>query len=93
MTKLMQWLLALSVLAGVYFALVLKKIQNQFVDDNEFLVQISPIILLGLFGVYSVVVVLYRTLTFNDCQEAADELQEQIKEAKADLRSKGFKFD
>lgn len=40
--------------------------------------------------VYSVTVVLYRTLTFNNCEEAAKELLEQIKEAKKDLRSKGM---
>uniref|UniRef100_A0A336MNV9 Dolichol-phosphate mannosyltransferase subunit 3 n=1 Tax=Culicoides sonorensis TaxID=179676 RepID=A0A336MNV9_CULSO len=93
MTKLLQWLLALSVFAGIYSAFVFKYVRNQFVDENEFLVQISPIILVGLFGVYSVTVVLYRTLTFNDCKEAADELQAQIQEAKKDLKSKGFKFE
>lgn len=36
--------------------------------------------------------VLYRTLTFNECKEAAAELMDEIKEAKSDLKSKGFKF-
>lgn len=36
--------------------------------------------------------VLYRTFTFNDCPEAAKELQEQIQEARKDLTSKGFTF-
>jgi dolichyl-phosphate mannosyltransferase polypeptide 3 len=34
-----------------------------------------------------------RVATFNDCEEAAAELQQQISEAREDLRSKGFKFD
>lgn len=43
--------------------------------------------------IYAVTTVLYRTLTFNDCKEAADELKREIKEARADLRTKGMKFD
>jgi dolichyl-phosphate mannosyltransferase polypeptide 3 len=36
-------------------------------------------------------VVLYRTLNFNDCPEAAKELMEQIDEARTDLRKRGMK--
>lgn len=42
--------------------------------------------------VYSVFTVLYRVFTFNDCPEAAEELQRQIKEARGDLTGRGFKF-
>lgn len=42
--------------------------------------------------IYSVFVVLYRTFTFNDCPDAAEEIQRQIKEAKADLATKGLKL-
>lgn len=41
---------------------------------------------------YSAFTVLYRVFTFNDCPEAAEEIQKQIEEAKADLAAKGFKF-
>ena len=34
-----------------------------------------------------------RVATFNDCEEAAKELQEQISEAREDLRKKGFNFE
>ena len=34
-----------------------------------------------------------RVATFNDCEEAAKELQQQISEAREDLRSKGFNFE
>lgn len=43
------------------------------------------------FGTVSAVIVLYRTLTFNDCPEAAKELQEQIKLARTDLKKRGLK--
>lgn len=54
-------------------------------------------LLCGIFSLlslqlYAVVTVLYRVFTFNDCPEAAEELQKHIDEAKADLSAKGFKF-
>lgn len=42
--------------------------------------------------VYAVITVLYRVFTFNNCPEAAEELQNQIKEAREDLTKKGFTF-
>lgn len=36
---------------------------------------------------------LIRVFTFNDCEEAAKELQVEISEAREDLRSKGFNFE
>lgn len=41
---------------------------------------------------YAAFTVLYRTFTFNDCPDAAKEIQKNIDEAKADLTAKGFKF-
>lgn len=43
--------------------------------------------------VYAITTVIYRTLTFNECKEAADELMKEIQEAKSDLKSKGFEFN
>ena len=34
-----------------------------------------------------------RVATFNDCEDAAKELQLQISETREDLRSKGFNFE
>lgn len=45
-----------------------------------------------ILQLYAAGTVLYRTFTLNDCPEAAKELQEQIREARKDLISKGFKF-
>lgn len=42
--------------------------------------------------IYSVSAVLYGVFTFNDCPEAAKELQNQIAAAKSELRQKGFIF-
>lgn len=51
-----------------------------------------PVYLLVVFGCYSLATVGYRVATFNDCEDAAKELQAQIKEAKADLKKKGLKM-
>jgi len=59
---------------------------------GKFILLPLPIHILGVFGIYSAFVVLWRTFTFNDCPEAAKELQSQIIKAKADLRKKGFKY-
>lgn len=53
---------------------------------------LSGILCFSSFQMYAVVTVLYRTFTFNDCPEAAEELQKQIEESKADLSAKGFKL-
>ncbi|CAH1976965.1 unnamed protein product [Acanthoscelides obtectus] len=41
---------------------------------------------------YALSVVLYRVYNFNDCKEAAQQLSEEIVEAKENLASLGFKF-
>lgn len=51
-----------------------------------------PVYLLVAFGCYSLATVGYRVATFNDCEDAAKELQAQIKEAKEDLKKKGLKM-
>ncbi|XP_019537100.2 dolichol-phosphate mannosyltransferase subunit 3 [Aedes albopictus] len=90
MTKLMEWLAVAAAFFAVYFSIVCRQVQHPVFDQYMFAIQLSPLILLVLFGLYSATVVLYRTFTFNNCEDAAKELLEQIKEAKKDLRSKGM---
>ena len=49
--------------------------------------QVTPSFILQLVNV------MIRVATFNDCEDAAKELQLQISEAREDLRSKGFNFE
>ena len=42
---------------------------------------------------YTYQLLCFRVATFNDCEDAAKELQKQIGEAREDLRSKGFNFE
>ncbi|CAD7090712.1 unnamed protein product [Hermetia illucens] len=60
-------------------------------DESSKIIML-PFVLVALFGVHSLVTILYRVFTLSDCTEAAQELQKQIKEAREDLISKGFKF-
>ncbi|XP_058117318.1 dolichol-phosphate mannosyltransferase subunit 3 [Anopheles ziemanni] len=90
MTKLLEWLVAAACFLSVYVAIILRQVKHEVLEQYMFEIQLSPLFLLVLFGVYSATVVLYRTFTFNNCEEAAKELMQQIKEAKADLRSKGL---
>lgn len=41
----------------------------------------------------SVSIIAWRVYTFNDCKEAAEELQQEIKEAREDLKQRGLKLD
>ena len=54
--------------------------------------KLLPVYTVVIFGLISAGIVIYRVLTFNDCPEANQELQKQIEQAKADLRSKRFIF-
>ncbi|XP_003230686.2 dolichol-phosphate mannosyltransferase subunit 3 [Anolis carolinensis] len=51
-----------------------------------------PAYLLVSFGCFSLAVVGFRLATFNDCEAAAQELQDQIREAKQDLARRGLRL-
>lgn len=91
MTKLMQWLLAVGVLATVWIS-ILKAERGGLASQYPQLALLWPLGLAFLFALYALTVIIYRVYKFNDCPEAAEELQQQIKEAKEDLKSKGLKF-
>ena len=106
----MEWLSLAAVVglvwAGAYTDTLLPQYKTQLLW--------SPVILVLLFGLFSVVTIIYRwqnglsfysierhptnvfacrVATFNDCEDAAKELQKQIGEAREDLRNKGFNFE
>jgi len=91
MTKLAEWLTGLAVVLAIWFSVLTQNLWNLSIDYPN-LTFLWPLLLLVLFGIYSVFVICYRVATFNDCPEAADELQKQIIEAKEDLKKKGLKF-
>ncbi|XP_055716545.1 uncharacterized protein LOC129810237 [Phlebotomus papatasi] len=92
MTKLMQWLAGLFAFLAIYIPLVTGMVDIECLRNFQYEVKILPIVIIALFGIHSVNVVLYRTFTIRDCNEAAEELQKDIKDARKDLIAKGFKF-
>lgn len=87
MTKLLEWLSCATVIFGVWFAAITSN--SIFVKEWHEIILFLPVIFLFLFGLYAATVVLFRVFTFNNCESAAVELQQQIEEAKKDLRNKG----
>ena len=91
MTKLMQWLCLLALIVGVWFAILTQNVGN-LATDYPNLSFLWPIGLVIVVGIWCLCLIVYRVLTFNDCPEAAEELQREIKAAKEDLKKKGLKF-
>lgn len=92
MTKFIEWLSALSLFLAVWSLTYSGSLFGPLSEEAKFQILLTPIYLLLTAGIISAGVVLYRTATFNDCPEAAAELRIQIKDAREDLISKGFKF-
>lgn len=92
MTKLVEWLVVVGTIAAVWASVAFGYIEGIPKKYQEAALPV-PIYLILVFGVYSVIVILYRVMTFNDCVKAAEELKAEIKEARKDLISKGLKID
>uniref|UniRef100_A0A3Q3XFL3 Dolichol-phosphate mannosyltransferase subunit 3 n=1 Tax=Mola mola TaxID=94237 RepID=A0A3Q3XFL3_MOLML len=92
MTKLLQWLFGVSALVAVWALLTFDLLDLSLPQTYREVAWPMPVYLLVSFGCYSLAIVGYRVATFNDCEEAAEELRQQIKEAKEDLRKKGLKM-
>lgn len=92
MTKLLEWLTLVGMFTSAWLTLLAGKVVDvppQFRMHVAFL----PVYAIVLFGLGCLALLVYRTVTFNDCPEAAEELRKQIKEARVDLAAKGFKFN
>lgn len=92
MTKLLEWISIASALFAVWYSLIGGYVKHPLIETNMNLILVSPIIFVLLFGLYAAAVVLYRVFTFNNCEEAANELKLEIAEAKKDLSDKGLKW-
>ncbi|XP_073179046.1 dolichol-phosphate mannosyltransferase subunit 3 isoform X1 [Lepidochelys kempii] len=92
MTKLVQWLCGLALLGTAWATLALDPLGLHLPLPCQQVLWPFPVYLLVAFGCYSLATVGYRLATFNDCEAAAKELQEQIREARADLSRRGLKF-
>lgn len=92
MTKLMQWLFGLTLLAAVWALITFDLMDLNLPQIYRDVAWPMPAYLLVSFGCYSLGVIGYRVATFNDCKEASRELHVHIKEAREDLKKKGLRF-
>ncbi|XP_038624575.1 dolichol-phosphate mannosyltransferase subunit 3 [Tachyglossus aculeatus] len=92
MTKLAQWLWAVALLGSAWAALTLGPGGRALPLPWHQILGPLPAYLLVVTGCYALGTVGYRVARFNDCEDAARELQAQIREARADLGRKGLRF-
>lgn len=92
MTKLLEWLCGASLIGAAWALVAFDPLDLSLPETYREVAWPMPLYLLVSFGCYSLATVGYRVATFNDCEEAAKELQQQIEEAKADLKKKGLKM-
>lgn len=76
MTKLMEWAFVATIFFSIWTVAITGNIKSPLLNKWETVILYLPVILIFLFGLYAATVVLYRVFTFNNCEEAAAELQE-----------------
>ncbi|XP_068622751.1 dolichol-phosphate mannosyltransferase subunit 3 [Battus philenor] len=92
MTKLLEWISVTSAAFAVWYSLIGGYVKHPMIEQNMKLIMVSPILFVILFGLYAVFIVLFRVFTFNNCEDAAKELKEEILEAKKDLHDRGLRW-
>ncbi|XP_030026560.2 dolichol-phosphate mannosyltransferase subunit 3 [Manduca sexta] len=92
MTKLLEWISVISAVFAVWYSLIGGYVRHPLIEKYMNIILVSPILFVILFGLYAVTVVLFRVFTFNNCEQAAKELQQEIIEAKKDLHDKGLRW-
>ncbi|XP_001373861.1 dolichol-phosphate mannosyltransferase subunit 3 [Monodelphis domestica] len=90
MTKLKQWISTLLVLMLIWLCLVQDVLSLGYSQKFHDVILPLPVYLLVTAGSYMLGTLGLRLANFNDCEEAAQELFQQIQEAQADLASKGL---
>ena len=59
-------------------------------NDPNMWIDFAPLWAIVALGVYAVSSVLYGVATFRDCPEAATEIEQQVVEAKKELKRRGI---
>jgi dolichyl-phosphate mannosyltransferase polypeptide 3 len=60
------------------------------VSTTELVVRWAPLWGIVALGLYALISVIYGLLTFEDCPEAAFELERQIQEARTEMKRRGI---
>lgn len=78
MTKLMEWLLFATLFLSLWLAAITGKITSSFITEWHSAIYYSPLYAALIFAASSMMIILYRVFTFNNCESAAKELQEVL---------------
>lgn len=94
MIKAVEWLLVSTIIVSIWLSKILGVFPDIPYKHNwvNVLLDYLPIHVLLLFGLVSAIIIVYRTLTFNDCPEATTELLKQVELARSDLKKKGYQL-
>lgn len=76
MTKLMEWLLFATMFFGVWVAVIMGKIYSTLTAEWQQVILFFPLIAVFLFSAYAAITILCRVFIFNNCKNAAVELQQ-----------------
>ncbi|GLE02125.1 hypothetical protein PINS_up010963 [Pythium insidiosum] len=92
MLKYQKWLVSFVIALLAWLALI--KISTDVLVDPRIsqIVFVLPMYALVTFGAYSLAVIAMSVMAVTDCPDAAKELDQQVVEAKADLRKKGMQL-
>ena len=82
-------------LAALIFFSVLEwsSIENNLTSTYFFVTLQMPLYGLVMFGAYAMMSIGYHLFVLKDCNDAHDEIRQQIDEARNFLKTKGMKFD
>lgn len=72
----MEWFAILGIFSSLWIAMITGILDFPFVLEWQQTILFLPLILLVLFGLYANFIIMYRVFTFNDCEDAAIELQQ-----------------
>ena len=83
-------------IGGALLIVWIMALNDKFVkldSASRFHVFLIPIYGLIAFGVVSLIILINQVIRINNCDQAYVELKEEIKEARIELKKKGFKFE
>jgi len=91
MTRAQKFFGKLLSFLAAWLIVLNSRLSDQLSSQLYHVVLLLPLYLLIAFGCYSIGVIAYNLLIFNDCKEATQELEKDIQRARAHLTAKGFR--
>ena len=92
MSRLTDYLKVGLVLVFVWYLALTEKF-GKLNADQRFHVLLTPVYAIVAFGILSAFIIMLQALKIRNCDQAYNELKEEIVEARSELRKKGLKFE